>query len=119
MAPEILQNEYYDTQVDVWSMGVMLYIMLSGHMPFSSKKQHELVEKIVQGKYNLSHKEFRSVSSEGKDLINKMLVVDPKVRLTAAQVLKHPWFAKFHPDKDIEDNVDKLDAGIFDKLRKY
>lgn len=58
-------------------MGVLLYIMLSGHMPFSSKKQEDLIDKICEGKYNLNHKEFRSVSAEGKDLINKMLVVDP------------------------------------------
>ena len=61
-----------------------MYIMLSGHLPFSSKQKEELINKIIEGSFSFKLKEFRSVSLEGKDLIKKMLVVDPNQRLTAA-----------------------------------
>ena len=119
IAPEIIQDRPYDTQVDIWSLGVLLYIMLSGHYPFSANEQTVLFEKIARGHYSFNHEEFDSVSSEGKDLISKMLVLEPKLRLTACQILKHPWFNKFSPAQTVTKSVDQLDVKTFTKLRSY
>ncbi len=111
MAPEMILGEYYDTKVDIWSLGVLLYNIVSGHMPFPATDQATLFAKITLGKFDYSHKEFVMVSDECKDLINKMLVRDPKKRLSAVQVLQHPWFAKFVSSLEVPDEVDRLDVG--------
>lgn len=83
MAPEMILGEYYDVQVDIWSLGVLLYSIVSGHMPFPAESQDELFARIALAKFKFEHKEFLMVSDECKDLISKMLVKDPKKRLTA------------------------------------
>lgn len=66
---------------------MLLYSIVSGHMPFPAESQDELFSRIAIGKFKFDHKEFEMVSQECKDLISKMLVKDPKKRLTAQQVL--------------------------------
>jgi len=90
-----------------------MYIILSGYMPFPAKTTDELKKKIKIGIFDFHHREFNSVSEEGKDLIKNMLKVDPRKRFTAAKVLSHPWFKKFHPDEDVSGI---LDPNIFLKL---
>uniref|UniRef100_A0A671QRS8 non-specific serine/threonine protein kinase n=1 Tax=Sinocyclocheilus anshuiensis TaxID=1608454 RepID=A0A671QRS8_9TELE len=98
MAPEVVEafNEeatIYDKRCDLWSLGVILYIMLSGYPPFSIQPlcTNTLFESIQEGKYEFPEKEWAHISSSAKDLISKLLVRDAKKRLSAAQVLQHPW----------------------------
>lgn len=119
MAPEMILGEYYDTKVDIWSLGVLLYNIVSGHMPFPATDQATLFTKITAGKFEFSHHEFKMVSEECKDLISKMLVRDPKKRLSAVQVLDHPWFMKFAQHQTVPDEVDRLDASCIERLRDY
>jgi len=88
IAPEILKpDRHYDNKCDVWSAGVILYILLSGEPPFDGKEDPEILENIQKTKHSYTSEVWKSVSSEVKNLIDQMLVHDPKKRLTAQQVL--------------------------------
>jgi serine/threonine protein kinase len=93
IAPEILKDLPYGKSVDMWSFGVILYILLGGYPPFYDKNQQLLFRKIMKGAYVFHPEYWQEVSDEGKDLIRKLLVVDVPSRLTVEQALAHPWFA--------------------------
>jgi len=73
---------------------VLLYIMLSGYLPFTGDTPDDVYAKIKKGKYSLEQKEWKSVSDEAKDLISKLLVVDYSKRYSAKEALDHEWFFK-------------------------
>ncbi|KXJ26352.1 calcium/calmodulin-dependent protein kinase type II delta chain [Exaiptasia diaphana] len=91
LSPEVLKKEPYGQAVDVWACGVILYILLVGYPPFWDDDKEKLYLQIKQGSYDYPSPEWDSVTKEAKDLINKMLVTDPRRRITAAEALKHPW----------------------------
>ncbi|XP_051121286.1 phosphoenolpyruvate carboxylase kinase 2-like [Andrographis paniculata] len=91
VAPEVLMGRSYDEKVDVWSAGVILYIMLAGVPPFYGEGPEETFEAVLRGNLRFPTKIFRSVSPEAKDLLRKMICRDASRRLSAEQVLRHPW----------------------------
>lgn len=91
MAPEILRGNY-GKECDIWSLGVLLYLLLSGRQAFASSNIRELYPKIMAAEYNFEGPEWAEVSPNAKDLISKMLIVEPRHRLTLKQVLRHNWF---------------------------
>uniref|UniRef100_A0A674ECA6 non-specific serine/threonine protein kinase n=1 Tax=Salmo trutta TaxID=8032 RepID=A0A674ECA6_SALTR len=100
VAPEVLKKQGYDAACDIWSLGVLLYTMLTGFTPFANGPEdtpEEILARIGSGKFSLTGGYWNSVSAEAKDLVSKMLHVDPHQRLTAAQVLRHPWI--LHKDQ--------------------
>ena len=98
IAPEVLTQEY-DEKCDIWSIGVILYMMLSGQPPFEGKNEIEIVKKIKLGVFSLDIPELDHVSAEGKNLIKQMLTYNPEYRISADQALNHDWIKKF---EDIE-----------------
>lgn len=82
----------YDEKCDVWSCGVILYILLSGVPPFGGQTDEEIMKKVEKGAFSLAKEQFKDVSSEAKNLITKMLEYNPSKRLSAKQVLSDPWF---------------------------
>jgi calcium/calmodulin-dependent serine protein kinase len=90
MAPEIVQRLPYSKPVDIWSCGVLMFVLLSGKLPFvgSNKRIFEL---ITSGDFSMEGPEWDNISEYGKDLIRKMLQLDPNERITASQALEHPW----------------------------
>lgn len=91
VAPEVLQEKGYDgITADVWSCGIILFVMLSGYLPFDDPQLNALFTKIERGEFRMS----KHFSDGARDLIGKMLVVDVKKRLTLDGVMKHPWFMK-------------------------
>jgi calcium-dependent protein kinase len=86
MAPEC-QEGFYSTKSDLWSVGVILYTLVSGYLPFQGKSQTELFNRINNLKFHFSHEEFKSVSKECKDLISQLLVKETSTRLSAAKAL--------------------------------
>ncbi|XP_057557180.1 ribosomal protein S6 kinase alpha-1 isoform X6 [Hippopotamus amphibius kiboko] len=97
VAPEVLKRQGYDEGCDIWSLGVLLYTMLAGYTPFAngpSDTPEEILTRIGSGKFTLSGGNWNTVSDTAKDLVSKMLHVDPHQRLTAKQVLQHPWITQ-------------------------
>lgn len=91
IAPEVLSANY-DEKCDIWSCGVILYILLCGYPPFGGDDENEIMEEVKKAKYDFPDKEWNSVSSEAKNLISKMLTKNPQDRLSADQCLQHKWF---------------------------
>ncbi|KAJ8304549.1 hypothetical protein KUTeg_018132 [Tegillarca granosa] len=90
-APEILCGTSYTKAVDLWSIGVITYILLCGYEPFYEENDRLLFKKILKGEYFFYEEDWKNVSENAKDLIKKLLVLDPKHRLTVDQALEHPW----------------------------
>jgi len=91
VAPDILLGTGYGPEVDMWACGVLLYILLSGRLPFHADNDAQLFQLIMEGNLVFKSPQFDTVSKEATDLIRKLLVVDPKTRLTAKQALEHPF----------------------------
>jgi len=91
VAPEVLMGTGYAEKVDVWSMGVICYILLCGFPPFYADSNDKLFEKIMNGTWRFISPYWDPISKSAKDLIQHMIVVEPSVRYAALQVLEHPW----------------------------
>eukprot|EP00456_Euglypha_rotunda_P015040 TRINITY_DN14792_c0_g1_i8.p1 TRINITY_DN14792_c0_g1~~TRINITY_DN14792_c0_g1_i8.p1 ORF type:complete len:655 (+),score=55.94 TRINITY_DN14792_c0_g1_i8:170-1966(+) len=93
VAPEVLKGEKYTPQVDLWSIGVILYVLLCGYPPFYSKCVKKLYRKIMAGDYSFPSPHWDEVSDAAKDLIKGLMTVDPAARFTCEKVLQHPWIS--------------------------
>ena len=91
VAPEILEQAPYREPCDFWSVGVVLFILLSGTPPFYDEDNFQLFEKIKACKYDFNAPSWASISPEAKDFISKLLVADPKTRLQGQDIMQHPW----------------------------
>lgn len=95
ISPEILEGKY-DESCDIWSAGVILYILLSGVPPFYGNTDPEILEAVKKGIYSFNIPEFKKVSESAKDLISKM-ICKPDKRIKAQEVLQHPWMKQQQP----------------------
>ncbi|XP_010529441.1 PREDICTED: calcium-dependent protein kinase 21 [Tarenaya hassleriana] len=105
VAPEVLRRSY-GKEIDIWSAGVILYILLSGVPPFWAETEKGIFDEIIKGEIDFDSQPWPSISESAKDLVRKMLTKDPKKRITASQVLEHPWIKGGEaPDKPIDSAV--------------
>ena len=91
VAPEVLLQKPYDKAVDVWSLGIILFLLLGGALPFDDDEDREIARQTIYEKVDFSYKTWDVVSSQAKDLITKMLEKDKKKRIKLEEVLQHDW----------------------------
>lgn len=114
VAPEILKHQKYGLACDMWSIGVIAYILLGGYPPFNERTQQALFKKIKSGIYEFHPEYWRSVSSEAQDFISKLLVTDQKKRYTVDQAMRHSWILRAADELSTR----KLDSNL-KALRRY
>ncbi len=105
IAPEVL-FEKYDEKCDVWSCGIIMYIILCGYPPFNGENDSEILAKIKLGKFSFPDEEWEHVSDSAKDLIKKMLTFKPEERASAGVILEHPWI-KDHNKRKVNPTLGK------------
>ena len=96
VSPEVLKGDY-DEKCDIWSAGVILYILLSGDPPFNGENDNEIYRAIAKKKFSFPDKEWKNISEDAKDLI-KHMICEPDIRYTAQQVLNHKWVTQLAPN---------------------
>ncbi|XP_009784416.1 calcium-dependent protein kinase 20-like [Nicotiana tabacum] len=113
VAPEVLRK-CYGPECDIWSAGVIIYILLSGVPPFWDETEQGIFEQIVKGELDLVSEPWPAISESAKDLVRRMLARDPKKRVTAHEVLCHPWVrvGGVAPDKP-------LDSAVLTRLNQF
>ncbi|KAG8189351.1 hypothetical protein JTE90_021856 [Oedothorax gibbosus] len=110
MAPEVVQRQSYGKPADIWSCGVLLYTLLSGTLPFMGTKER-LFQNICNGRLNLTGRHWDSISDFAKDMIRRMLTVDPISRITVEDALQHWWIKgrdSCAPKRHLSQSVDEL-----------
>ena len=116
-SPEVLKNNY-NKKCDIWSCGVLMYVLLSGHFPFFAETEKEITKKILSGKFEFNKKYFKNISNKAKDLISKCLIYDKNKRISVEEALKHEFFADdLNPNNIFEDEIDSKNALI--SLKNY
>ena len=94
IAPEVLKKNYNE-KCDVWSCGVILYILLAGYPPFGGKNNEIIMKKVFEGKYSFIRKEWSLISDKAKNLISKMLTYNPEQRITSEEALSDIWITQY------------------------
>jgi calcium/calmodulin-dependent protein kinase I len=105
VAPDVLMGTGYGPAVDMWSVGVLLYVLLSGRLPFAADSDAELFRLIIAGNLVWKSPQFDAVSSEAKDLIKKLINTEPEQRWSAKQAIEHPWVKKLATDKAVHGSM--------------
>jgi len=114
VAPQVLEGKY-DERSDIWSVGVIMFVLIAGYPPFYGDTDADVLSKVRQGVFSFSKKDWGSVSEDAKDLIRNMLKMQPSERYTAEKALNHLWIEKKAPKaKDVA-----LHTSFVDNLRSF
>uniref|UniRef100_A0A164UIG3 Calcium-dependent protein kinase n=1 Tax=Daucus carota subsp. sativus TaxID=79200 RepID=A0A164UIG3_DAUCS len=113
VAPEVLKRKS-GPESDVWSIGVITYILLCGRRPFWDKTEEGIFKEVLRNKPDFNRKPWPSISNSAKDFVKKLLVKDPRARLTAAQALSHPWVREGGDASEIP-----LDISVLHNMRQF
>eukprot|EP01130_Rhizamoeba_saxonica_P007900 TRINITY_DN3196_c0_g1_i1.p1 TRINITY_DN3196_c0_g1~~TRINITY_DN3196_c0_g1_i1.p1 ORF type:complete len:536 (-),score=106.70 TRINITY_DN3196_c0_g1_i1:51-1658(-) len=105
VAPEVLLGTGYSMNIDMWSSGIMLYILLSGRLPFHAASDIELFDSILEGRFVFKSPQFDQVSEEAKDLISKLIKVDASKRLSAEMAIKHPFITSKQTEEPLHESL--------------
>jgi serine/threonine protein kinase len=93
MSPQVIQG-VYTSKADLWSVGVITYMLLSSHRPFYHKRRKVMIDRIMRADYDFDKDYWKPISDEAKDMIKKLIVLNPKDRMDATKTLQHEWLSK-------------------------
>ncbi|XP_031258709.1 calcium-dependent protein kinase 28-like [Pistacia vera] len=113
VAPEVLRRKS-GPESDVWSIGVITYILLCGRRPFWDKTEDGIFKEVLRNKPDFRRKPWPTISNSAKDFVKKLLVKDPRARLTAAQALSHPWVREGGDASEIP-----IDISVLNNMRQF
>lgn len=117
MAPQVLQG-MYSSQADMWSIGVITFMLLSAAKPFYHKRRRVVIDQIMRGKYSFSAATWENISDQAKDFVAKLLVVHPNKRMTAEEAIQHEWIENREELPNVLPRDESL-AKIHDNLSNY
>ena len=119
IAPEVLKK-HYNEKCDIWSCGVIMYILLSARPPFGGEDDNDIMERVSYGKYDLESPPFNKLSKNSLDLIQRLLTMDPDQRISAEQALNHPWFKEFK-SQELYNRINDRDTikSLISNLKRY
>ncbi|KAI5652973.1 hypothetical protein M9H77_30160 [Catharanthus roseus] len=113
VSPEALSRHKITCKADIWSLGVILYILLSGYPPFIAQSNRQKQQMIMQGHFSFHEKTWKSISYSAKELISSLLKVNPHMRPSAEEVLQHPWVTGYLAKQE------QMDAEIVSRLQSF
>ena len=114
IAPEVLRRSY-DKSCDLWSVGVVAYILLAGYPPFNGESNSETHRAVLRGRYHFAKEEWSCISSEARDFVRRLLRMDPRQRMTVEEALTHPWIVRqASVDEGLEFDLFLADAALKD-----
>eukprot|EP00002_Diphylleia_rotans_P031031 TRINITY_DN6425_c0_g1_i1.p1 TRINITY_DN6425_c0_g1~~TRINITY_DN6425_c0_g1_i1.p1 ORF type:complete len:339 (-),score=81.84 TRINITY_DN6425_c0_g1_i1:153-1169(-) len=118
VAPEVLKGTGYGAPVDIWSVGIILYILLCGFPPFYDDNVQVLFQQIVSGNFSFPEPWWDDISDSAKDLIKRMLTVEPAERITASEAMQHPWLlGESANDSNLDRTLDSMKT--FNSRRRF
>lgn len=118
MAPEVLEGNYTEA-CDLWSFGVVIYMLLSSSVPFYAKRSKNIISKIMRARYELDGPVWDNISNGAKHLVMNLLIADPEQRYNAQQVLDHMWIKKWSERCETAPPSDDMLAAVDDSLLQY
>ncbi|GBG27071.1 Protein kinase, putative [Hondaea fermentalgiana] len=127
IAPEVLKKNY-GVECDIWSLGVIVYMLLSGTPPFKGETEQKIMASALRGVYSMSRPVWKTLTEEAKDFVRKCLVINVKRRMTARDALDHPWFRMELANDASEAEASSISSdssstivndGIIKNLRQY
>merc|ERR1719198_779972 len=121
VAPEVISKHPsgYTEKCDMWSLGVLLYMMLSGRPPFDGQTDQEILRSIKRANYNFKGRDWQDVSKEAKELVARSLIYDPNERITALESIKHPWLEKFNEPAGLGRKGSFMDLKVATQMAKF
>jgi len=117
MAPQVLRG-FYTSQADLWSMGVIAFMLLCGEQPFTGRKRRHVIDKIMRCQYGFGAQRWKTLSKESKDFVEHLIEMNPKTRWNADQALTSPWMTKVYTADERAADPAVL-AGAATSLKKF
>ncbi|CAK7891434.1 serine/threonine-protein kinase Rad53p [[Candida] anglica] len=128
LAPEVISGKYepqdhsrhssYSCLVDIWSLGCLVYVLLTTHLPFSGRTQDQMFKKIQSGEYHESPLNSYKISEKARDFLSCCLQVNPRLRFSASEALKHPWLSEIEESQDSDSQAISLSQSQSQQSRK-
>ena len=111
MAPEVIREQQYDEKADIWSIGIITYVLLSGRAPFKGKNKDEIFKSIKNNDINFNLPIFKNISSMAMDFLKVCIQIDAKDRQSSTDLLNHPWMKYYDMKKTLQESA-KLDIAF-------